>query len=253
MGDAQLQQGNLDKAIENLQKSVKLDAGKAAVWTKLGMAFRDRGKPRPAADHRCLAGVGNCFFCRFSDLALSRFPCLQLRVAHLCPATLALRSRNFASSGRPSCSPRRRRSSDLPSSGGASAEKIEERRRLGAARPHLPDAKSLLRCIDPRSRSEQSRWSQAGAQLGRDGRRSCNGKSRQGDRSLQKSVKLDAGKATVWAKLGVAFRDRGKPRPAAFRDRGCDNCSARAIASLEKATQLAPNDPTAFHELGAHL
>jgi len=57
--------------------------------------------------------------------------------------------------------------------------------------------------------------------------------------SLQKSVKLDSAQAGVWTKLGIAFRDKG-----------CDSCKVRAIEALQRATVLAPQDPTAFHELG---
>ncbi len=57
--------------------------------------------------------------------------------------------------------------------------------------------------------------------------------------SFQKSVKLDITQAAVWTKLGQAFRDKG-----------CATCKAHAIESLVRATQLAPSDPTAFHELG---
>jgi predicted Zn finger-like uncharacterized protein len=56
---------------------------------------------------------------------------------------------------------------------------------------------------------------------------------------LSTSVKLDPAQAPVWARLG-----------AAFRDRGCDNCKTRAIGALQKATQLAPKEPTAFRDLG---
>jgi predicted Zn finger-like uncharacterized protein len=56
---------------------------------------------------------------------------------------------------------------------------------------------------------------------------------------LSKSVKLDPAQAPVWARLG-----------AAFRDRGCDSCKTRAIGALQKATQLAPKEPSAFRDLG---